>query len=145
MILSSVFFCRNGNHEGEQRKRPCKWWWGHPNKGECPYLVSSNGFDGVETHPSFSSEKRKTVSKTINTRNLPGRWGNKKPMLGSFTPSKSLVVELDPSITHVASTQLSMTPKANTPFPDASPSLNPSIATPPKRYQLTLLTSESLA
>ena len=71
------------------------------------------------------------MSKTIDTRNLPGRRGNKKPKLGSFTPSKSLVVELDPSITHVTSTQLSMTPKANTPLPDASPSLNPTIATPP--------------
>ena len=115
---------------------------GHANGDE---VVQIEGDALIQSHPS-TPEKRKTVSRTIDTRNFPSRWGNKKPKLGSFTLSKCLIIEVDPSVPLAITTQPSMTPKVITPsIPDASPSLNPSTVAPPKSYPLTLLRSESLA
>ena len=93
----------------------------------------------------ISSEKRKTVSKTLDTRNLPSNQGNKKPKLESFTPSKSFVVKTNPFIPLATSNQPLTPPKANTPLPNASPSLNPFTAASPKSHPLNLLRSEGLA
>lgn len=52
--------------------------------------------EDVHTLPHLAaSEKRKTLSKTLDTRSLPSRRGNKKPRHG---PSKPMVVETSPSV-----------------------------------------------
>ncbi|KAL0008252.1 hypothetical protein SO802_009754 [Lithocarpus litseifolius] len=89
-----------------------------------------------------SSEKRKKISKTLDTGNLPSCQGKKKPKLGSFTPSKPPIVKTNPFVPPAASNQLST---ANTPLPDASPSLNLSAAAPLESRPLTFLRSEGLA
>lgn len=60
-------------------------------------------------------------------------------------PSKSLVIEINPSVPPAVSTQPSMTFQVTTPIPDASSSLNPSTTAPLESHPLTLLRSESLA
>jgi len=77
----------------------------------------------TQSHPT-TLEKRKTISKTLDTGSIPSRRGNKKPKLGSFTLSKSLVIDVDPCIPPPASTQLSTTSQVTT-TPDANLSLNP--------------------
>ena len=76
-----------------------------------------------QSHPT-TLEKRKTISKMLDTGSIPSRRGNKKPKLGSFTLSKSLIINVDPSIPPPASTQLSTTSQVTT-TPDANLSLNP--------------------
>ena len=93
---------------------------------------------------SLIREEENTIQDTQYGK-LPSHRGNKKPKLGSFTLSKSFVVELNPSVPPAASIQPSMAPKANTPLPNASPSLNPITATLPESRPLTLLRSEGLA
>ena len=106
--------------------------------------IQTEGYILTQSRP-LVSEKRKTISRTLDIGHLPSRRGNKKPKLGSFTPSKSLVIEIDPSVPPAVSTQPSMTFQVTTPIPDASSSLNPSTTAPLESHPLTLLRSESLA
>ena len=56
--------------------------------------------------PPVSKEKRKAMSKMIDTRNLPSRRGHKRPKVNTSIPVKTPVVELDPSASLVAKTPL---------------------------------------
>ena len=87
-------------------------------------------------------EKRKTISRTLDTGSHLNYRGNKKPKHGSFTLSNPLVVETNPSIPSTASNQPLTTKNA---LPNASSSLKPFDTAPLKSCPLTLLRSEGLA
>ena len=90
----------------------------------------------TQSHPA-ASEKRKTLSKTLDTGSLPSRRGNKKPRHGS---SKPAIVETSPSVLLAVAKQSSA---VKTP-PDANPSNSPFIG-PPNSGPMTLLRNEGLA
>ena len=95
----------------------------------------------TQCHPA-ASEKRKTISRTLDTESHLNYRGNKKPKHGLFTLSNLPVVETNPSIPPTASNQPSTT---KNPFPNASSSLIPFAIAPLKSSPLTLLRSEGLA
>ncbi|KAL0015451.1 hypothetical protein SO802_002520 [Lithocarpus litseifolius] len=87
---------------------------------------------------STSLEKRKMVSKSLDTSNLPNRQGNKKQKVDSSTPSTIHVMALD----HAA---LGAKPKVNASLtcPDVDPS-KPSPVGPLDSGPMTFLKSEGL-
>ena len=89
-----------------------------------------------------ASEKRKTISRMLDTGSHLNCQGNKKPKHVLFTLSNLSIIETNPSIPPTASNQPST---AKNPLPNASSSLKPFAATPPKSCPLTLLRSEVLA
>ena len=114
-------------------------------KGDALIQSHPTASTGVEIRSSSLIREEENTIQDTQYGKLPSHRGNKKPKLGSFTLSKSFVVELNPSVPPAASIQPSMAPKANTPLPNASPSLNPITATLPESRPLTLLRSEGLA
>ena len=87
-------------------------------------------------------EKRKTISRTLDTGSHLNCRGNKKPKHGLFTLSNPLVIETNPSIPSTASNQPLTNKNA---LPNASSSLKPFATAPLKSCPLTLLRSEGLA
>lgn len=77
--------------------------------------------------PLASSEKRKTLSKKLDTGNLPSCRGNKKKNVDSLTPSTTPIVVLNPA----TPTAKPVVPKVNASLlhPNAEPS-NPSLKAP---------------
>ena len=69
--------------------------------------IQTEGDVLTQSHPP-ALEKKKTISRMLDTGHLPSYQGNKKPKLGSLTPSKSLVIDIDPSVPPAVSTQPSM-------------------------------------
>ena len=94
----------------------------------------------TQCHPA-ASEKRKTISRTLDTESHLSYRGNKKPKHGLFTLSNLPVVETNPSIPPTASNQPST---AKNPFPNASSSLKPFAIATLKSCPLTRLRSEGL-
>ena len=94
--------------------------------------------------PSFL-EKRKALSKTIDTGNLPSLQGHKRPKVDTSIPTKALVIKFDRSAFPVVKTPLEA-PTYETPFSRLDPksSMVPPVEDPTTASH-TLLRSESLA
>lgn len=97
--------------------------------------------------PPTSSEKRKAMSKMIDTRNLPSCRGQKRHKVVLSISSKTSIVKLDPAILPVAPIASFVDPKAKipTPFPDIGWSSIPLATALPVDSPLTLLRNETLA
>ena len=118
------------------------------NKGKClaggDEVVQTEGDILTQSRP-LASDKRKTISRTLDIGNLLSCRGNKKPNLALLLRPSPLSSKLIPFVPPTASNQPSTIPKANTLLPNRSPSSNPSTAAPLKGRLLTLLRSKSLA
>ena len=95
----------------------------------------------TQCHPA-DSEKRKIISRTLDTRSHLNCRVHKKPKHSLFTLSNLPVVETNPSIPPTASNQPST---AKNPFPNASSSLKLFAIATLKSCPLTLLRSKGHA
>lgn len=110
----------------------------------------------IQTHPLTPSvlklappaplEKRKTMSKKLDTSKLPSHRGNKRLKVDSLTPSTTPVVVLDPTAP-TASAQPLVVSKVDACLPPfvAKPSNSSPKAPHPEDSPMTLLRSENLA